>query len=66
MMQIVLATLILLSIEFSLISLVDSKIVGSKSGSNQLENKNKKSRLLYPKLIPHPDTCYLIEFVADG
>lgn len=40
--------------------------VTSSSKSVVNDEKKGKGRFLLPKLIPHPDTCYLIEFVADG
>ena len=30
------------------------------------DKKKGTHRFLLPKMVPHPDTCYLIEFVADG
>ena len=53
----------------SILSLVQCSLkTKSTSPSKSVANdKNKeKGRFLLPKLIPHPDTCYLIEFVADG
>jgi len=41
----------------------------SSASSPQSMQQNKKKwnrRFLLPKMVPHPDICYLIEFVADG
>jgi len=43
-----------------------SNIVIQKVAGSMSERERVKKVKLLPKLIPHPDTSYILEFIADG
>mmetsp|Transcript_31767 Transcript_31767/g.53582 ORF Transcript_31767/g.53582 Transcript_31767/m.53582 type:complete len:203 (+) Transcript_31767:102-710(+) len=49
-----------------LLACVHTATCGILSKVNIFKKKSKEERILLPKLPPHDDTCWMLEFVTDG